>query len=93
MEEDHEVELFFHFDERCSLEPVEHGFLAFQEASCLHLALPQANRARTLVYRGNLAPPAGWVSRAFDQRVPAPTVVWQARLTGRSVLRTEIHIQ
>jgi len=42
------------------------------------------------IYRGSLAPMAGWVSRAFDCRRPAPTIAWRARLTGTSVLRTEI---
>jgi hypothetical protein len=32
----------------------------------------------------------GWRSRAFDVRIPAPTIVWQARLSGTSRLRTEI---
>jgi hypothetical protein len=33
------------------------------------------------------------VSRAFDCRVPAPTIVWQARLLGRSVLRSELSLE
>jgi hypothetical protein len=37
-------------------------------------------------------PMCGWVSRAFDTRAPAPSIVWSARLTGRSVLRTEIEV-
>jgi hypothetical protein len=32
------------------------------------------------------------VSRAFDTRTPAPTLVWSARLSGRAVLRTEIEV-
>jgi hypothetical protein len=39
-----------------------------------------------------VAPICGWVSRAFDRRVPSPTIVWRARLTGRTVLRTEIRL-
>jgi hypothetical protein len=35
---------------------------------------------------------AGWVSRSFDRREAAATIVWQARLTGSSVLRTQIVI-
>jgi hypothetical protein len=35
----------------------------------------------------------GWVSRSFDTRVPASTIVWRARLTGRAVLRTELVIE
>jgi hypothetical protein len=54
------------------------------------LTLPQADQARTQAYTGSLAPLAGWVSRGYDSRVPAPTIVWQARLTGRRVLRSEL---
>jgi hypothetical protein len=36
---------------------------------------------------------SGWLSRAFDSRVPAPTIVWRARLPGRTVLRTEILVR
>jgi hypothetical protein len=39
------------------------------------------------------APIAGWVSRAFDARQPAPAIVWRARLTGRAVLRTEMAVE
>jgi hypothetical protein len=34
----------------------------------------------------------GWRSRAFDTRVAAPTIVWQARFAGGARLRTEIAI-
>ncbi|HEX2197671.1 MAG TPA: heparinase II/III family protein [Burkholderiales bacterium] len=92
MEEDHQVELYFHCHEDCVVEPLESGFLIVRGTRRLQLALPQASGARSLVYRGSLVPIAGWVSRGFDQRVPAATLVWQARLAGRSVLRTEIAI-
>jgi hypothetical protein len=32
----------------------------------------------------------GWVSRRFDRREPAPTLVWRARIAGDCVLRTVI---
>jgi len=45
------------------------------------------------LYKGSMAPLLGWVSRAFDSRQAAPTIVWRARLPGRAVLRTEILIR
>jgi hypothetical protein len=39
---------------------------------------------------GGVAPIFGWVSRRFDNKLPAPTILWQARLTGDVVLHTEI---
>jgi hypothetical protein len=93
MAEDHDVELFFHCDERCVLRPIEHGFVLQRAHATVRLLLPQVDKARTLVHRGSLAPMSGWVSRAFDVRQPTATIVWQARLTGRTVLRTELLVQ
>jgi hypothetical protein len=87
---DHEVELLFHCHEGCRVEAVDEGFLNAHKERSARLRLPQAERARTLLYRGSLAPMAGWVLRGFDNRVPAATIVWQARLLGRSVLRSEL---
>jgi hypothetical protein len=92
MGEEHDVELFFHCSERCSVDAVPGGFLVSHQDLAIRLILPQADRAENLVYRGSLAPLAGWVSRAFDTRQPAPTIVWRARLSSRAVLRTEIEI-
>jgi len=39
------------------------------------------------------SPISGWVSRAFDNRAPAPTIAWSARLSGRTTLRTEIIVE
>ena len=90
MEEDHEVEIFFHCHERCRVQPAPGGFLLAREDHSLCLTLPRAHGARILVYHGSLAPVAGWVSRGFDGRAPTTTLVWQARLIGRSVLRSEM---
>jgi hypothetical protein len=90
MQEGHEVELFFHCHERCSVEPLADGFLVAHGRETLRLRLPQSLQARSLLYRGSLAPVAGWVCRGFDQRAPATTIVWQAQVTGPAVLRSEL---
>jgi heparinase II/III-like protein len=93
MAEDHEVELFFHCHEEATLAPHGHGYVVSRRGGALSIALPQADGAKLEVYHGSLAPMAGWVSRSFDVRAPAPTIVWSARLTGRVVLRTEIRVR
>ena len=93
MAEDHEVELFFHCHEESRVIPAAEGFVVRRGEVALRLTLPQAPGAKVEVYRGSLAPMSGWVSRSFDCREPAPTIAWRARLTGRSVLRTEILVQ
>jgi len=92
MARSHEVELFFHCHEACRLEPIEQGFILWRGEACVRLLLPQAEGASVAVRTGSLVPMAGWISRAFDSRIPAPTIVWRARLAGRTVLRSEMHI-
>jgi hypothetical protein len=91
MAEEHEVELFFHFDEHCEVDPADGGFVASSKGVTLRIALPENGQAQ--VYRGSIAPIAGWVSREFDRRVPAATLAWRARLAGNTVLRTEIAVR
>jgi hypothetical protein len=87
---EHLVELFFHCDERCRVECTEPGYLIARDGKALALRIPQAAGADCKIYSGSEAPIAGWVSRRFDEKYPAPTIAWQARLAGTTVLRTEI---
>jgi hypothetical protein len=93
MAEDHEVELFFHCHELSEVIPEHNALVVRRGQASLRLALPQAQDARIQLFSGSLAPMSGWVSRSFDTRAPAPTLVWSARLAGRSVLRTEIDVR
>ena len=86
----HEVELIFHCSERCRVHPIEGGYRIEQEGVAAHLLPPDVEGAESAVYHGSVSPLFGWVSRAFDRREPAPTIVWRARLEGDSVLRTRI---
>jgi hypothetical protein len=90
MDEEHEVELFFHFSERCRLASIPGGFVASQDGVCLQINLPVNQDATARLYQGSLAPLCGWRSPAFDVRLAAPTAVWHARLTGPARLRTEL---
>ena len=92
MEEEHEVELFFHCAERCRVDAVPGGFLVSEGLRSIRIALPERAGARAAVHRASLAPIAGWVSRAFDAREPGWTIVWQARVSGSTRLRSEIAI-
>jgi hypothetical protein len=90
MDDEHDVELFFHCAEHCRLEAVEGGYLVSQGERSLRIRLPEGGTVS--VQRGSLAPILGWVSRAFDQRAPCSTLVWRARLQGPTRLRTEIAV-
>jgi hypothetical protein len=90
-EDEHEVELFFHCAEDCQVEAIEGGYVVGrQDVPAVKLLLPAVEGATAEVHRGSLAPMLGWVSRSFDTRSAASTVVWRARILGRAVLRTEI---
>ncbi|HEY7655482.1 MAG TPA: alginate lyase family protein [Burkholderiales bacterium] len=86
----HAIELFFHCSEPCLVDPAPGGYRITREDHALLLTLPQAEGAAVNVHRGSLTPIAGWVSRRFDDRQPAPTIRWSARLAGNAVLRSEI---
>jgi len=90
MSKAHEIELLFHCSERCQVDPVRNGYRLSQPGRALTLALPQAENATTRVHIGSTAPVLGWVSRRFDEKRPAPTIVWRARLASNVTLRSEI---
>ena len=86
----HEIELFFHCSERCQVDPIQDGFQVRQPGKALSLKLPPAEGATTYIHTGSTVPVFGWVSRRFDEKQPAPTIVWRARLTNDVTLRSEI---
>jgi len=90
MEEAHEVELFFHFSERCVLEERDGAWHVSNGDLSLRMVLPA--EGTTEVRSGRVSPIAGWISRAFDRREPCATLAWRARLTGNSQLRTQIEV-
>ena len=93
MEDEHEVEILFHCSEHCRVDPVPGGYLVSRPGASITLLLPAVAGADSAVHHGSLAPVLGWVSRAFDRREPAPTIVWRARLATRAVLRSEILVK
>jgi hypothetical protein len=86
----HEIELFFHFAEHCEVEADPEGIRVRRAGSTLLLTLPQIAGAATEIVRGSAEPVLGWISRRYDEKEPAPTIVWRARLSGDALLRSEI---
>ena len=87
---EHEIDLFFHCSEHCTVSPTEEGYAIEQGGTTLWLKLPRASGATSCVHVGSLAPVSGWVSRRFDAKAPAPTIHWHARIGGNAGLRTQI---
>jgi hypothetical protein len=90
---EHDIELFFHCSERCRVDPLPDGYALSQAGRTLSLRLPQIGAASSQIFCGSIAPILGWVSRRFDDKLPAPTIAWRARLAGDIVLRSEIAVQ
>jgi hypothetical protein len=87
----HGVEVFFHCSERCSVTPVEGGYRICQGGRSIELRLPPGHeRSASVLHHGSTAPISGWVSRAFDEKQPAWTIVWRAELAGTTELETII---
>ncbi|HYX65342.1 MAG TPA: alginate lyase family protein [Burkholderiales bacterium] len=87
---EHDVELFFHCAEACGVDAVPGGFLVSRDGVQVKLLLPPCGDSS--VHKGEAAPILGWVSRAFDRRSPTHTIVWRARLSGPTELRTELQL-
>ena len=92
MAEEHEVELIFHCSEHCQVERGADGLILSQKDLCIQMKLPPSEGSSVSVHRGSVSPIFGWVSRGFDRRQPAPTIVWRGRLAGSALLRTELLI-
>jgi len=90
----HIIELFFHCDEHTRLcAASDSGYLLSHEGRTIRIQLPviaEPTCATEQIHCGSTQPMAGWVSRRFDVRQPAPTLHWRAQLHGTTTLRTEI---
>jgi len=86
----HDVELFFHFNEKCHLRRAgQNSFLVSNgnKQLILRFLSPQLG---TELYRGSESPICGWVSRTFDVKQPCFTLAARTRITGPTELPTEI---
>ena len=90
MNGEHAVELFFHFAGDCHPRAADDAWLLEREQLRVRMKLPTVEGCVARVGRGELDPPLGWLSPAFDVLVPASTLVWRAVLRGTTVLRTVI---
>jgi heparinase II/III-like protein len=86
----HRVEAFFHCAEACTVEPVPGGFAVRRDGRTVTLLFPGAGVSDTRLLHGSVAPLGGWVSRGFDCKVPATTIVRRAYTSGPGALRTLI---
>jgi hypothetical protein len=85
----HDVELFFHFSEKCQVRRVGPGsFEASNRDKSIHIRVDP--RLKPDLYHGCEKPIAGWVSRSFGVKEPSFTLVARAAAIGASQFLTEI---
>jgi heparinase II/III-like protein len=86
----HRVEAFFHCSEACTVEAVAGGYAVGRDGRTVTLLFPGAGASDTCLLRASADPIGGWVSRRFDEKTPATTIVRRASPTGPATLRTLI---
>ena len=85
----HEVELFFHFAEKCQIK--KSGSSSFEVSNChKRVSIQLDRRLDPVIYRGSERPIFGWVSRTFGVKVPTFTLIGRATVTGGTEFHTQI---
>jgi hypothetical protein len=88
----HEVEIWWHFPEACEIDAgaIRDGrVLARNGRARLEIELPGGEAA---LLRGSDDPPAGWISRRFDEKSPSPSICWKGTIYGAAVRTTRIRV-
>ena len=94
MSGEHDIELRFHCAPECRVRPAADGdgYELCHGARSVLLRLPRAKAVCVGVRRGDDEAPAGWISRRYGVKEPCDTIVWRARVTGRTLLRSELKL-
>jgi hypothetical protein len=88
----HDVEIFWHFSEHCSVTMAGPTVRATSGDVTLSMSVPEGLRCD--IRRGVETPqPAGWISRSFDVREPTTTVVMSGRITGAARFITRLGLE
>jgi hypothetical protein len=83
----HQVDLFFHFSERCQLTRIGPDLFEMVNGD-RRLRLQVDARLTPELYHGSEEPAAGWVSRHFGVKVPTFTLVARGDIMGAVQLRS-----
>ncbi len=89
----HEISLNFQFSEFCRLEPAGEGeFHVHIEGlqRSLIFSCPEGLQAKVL--SGSDSPKAGWVSRGYHRKLPAPQLLLTGEIVGMSHFKTRIRL-
>ena len=87
----HTLEGFWHFSDACEVARSGHVITAVNHPQRMTLTLPQG-ADEIFLAQGDEQRPAGWISRAFDAKSPAPTVGWKKQIEGEAHFVSHIAI-
>lgn len=85
----HSAERFWHFSESCAVSVMDDGAIIAVNSN-QQITLKPVQKVIANVYRGDEEKPLGWVSRRFDVKAPATTVVWENSVQEDCELNTLI---
>lgn len=87
----HEIELCWHIAETCTVVLTDDCATVNSGAVRLTLTMAQAI-LKPVMMCGQDEPPAGWISRSFDVKVPTSTLVWHGSIQGDTRLNTRLQL-
>jgi hypothetical protein len=87
----HEAAFHWHFAEGCDVRIQDRQVLARCGRVRMEMQMEHGDCEPELLV-GSEQPPAGWISRRFDEKTPSPTLRWKDRINGTAVRITRIGI-
>lgn len=88
---DHCVECFWHFAEDVTVRANGDGsVLAETNGHKLRLRPQYPASFNICIYRGDIARPAGWISRRFSHKQPTTTIVWRGEISGTTEFTMQV---
>ncbi len=87
---DHHVERFWHFAPH--IEVTIDGRTVHARGRRAALVLTVTDAQETTLHRGEEAPPLGWISPRFGERLPTTVVRCANRITGATTLTATLHV-
>jgi len=85
----HQVELFWHFAERCAVSQLADVVVCQSGGQQIQMTFAGAN-CETGLYHGNDVLPLGWISRRFDEKQAIYAIRRLAKIVGTTVFTTVI---
>jgi hypothetical protein len=92
--ERHKLSLRFQFSEYCTLQALgDNAYRVRVEGLSRSLLFRFADGLSARLYQGSESPRAGWVSRGYHRKAPAPQLVLEGEARGSASLATRIELE